>query len=618
MVPGSSAWCSAQDLVAWSAATTAAADPKDRKPAPAHRHGLSQGCDVPQRAEPAQRAGLGRSPSASGQPAALATDAQGGIRQRLQPGRGDRLAALLAHAVVAGLDLGQGPVDLDDGAPGLGGQDQVELPVDVGGAALAALLVELDIAGLVFQGQGVGFGLQLFGLPGVAGPLLEQEDALLGQELVLVEDPWPASERSSWRRSIWSPWPASARSLGFGTLTSTQLGLRLLLPGGGADRGDRFGGSPGASASSGIPSASGMIRPVTPPSEGPDPSTGPPLELQAVPSTNAAADHDTPDAPGALGGGLGVGDEVAHHVEVHRPDLDPLVAAGLPRHQGDARGGHTEHVGQQLGDSLVGPAALGGGCHLDLEGVAVAAHDHGAPGARLQVDPQHDVHLLRILVLPLDHIEQQVDGFFAHHGFPRLSVEGTLPPDRGKPDGNPGPAAYRGAMPEGAHPYPDVPTAPDLPGIEEEILASWAGAGTFEASVEQRPGGDNEYVFYDGPPFANGLPHYGHLLTGFVKDAVPRYQTMRGRRVERRFGWDCHGLPAETEAEKELGVSGRGPITEYGIDRFNDYCRTSVLRYTHEWERYVTRQARWVDFDNDYKTMDLSYMESVMWAFKQL
>ena len=129
---------------------------------------------------------------------------------------------------------------------------------------------------------------------------------------------------------------------------------------------------------------------------------------------------------------------------------------------------------------------------------------------------------------------------------------------------------------------------------------------------------DNEFVFYDGPPFANGLPHYGHLLTGYVKDVVPRYRTMRGQRVERRFGWDCHGLPAETEAEKELGVSGRGPITEYGIARFNEHCRTSVLRYTKEWERYVTRQARWVDFANDYKTMDLSYMESVMWAIKQL
>jgi isoleucyl-tRNA synthetase len=174
-------------------------------------------------------------------------------------------------------------------------------------------------------------------------------------------------------------------------------------------------------------------------------------------------------------------------------------------------------------------------------------------------------------------------------------------------------------MPAG--PYPDVPSSPALPDLEEKILSSWAEEETFQASVEQRPAGENgenEYVFYDGPPFANGLPHYGHLLTGYVKDAVPRYRTMRGRRVDRRFGWDCHGLPAETEAEKELGVSGRGPITEFGIDRFNEYCRTSVLRYTHEWERYVTRQARWVDFRNDYKTMDLSYMESVMWALKTL
>ncbi len=165
--------------------------------------------------------------------------------------------------------------------------------------------------------------------------------------------------------------------------------------------------------------------------------------------------------------------------------------------------------------------------------------------------------------------------------------------------------------------YPDVPGSPRFAEIEEEILAWWAGVDAFGRSVDRRPI-DNEFVFYDGPPFANGLPHYGHLLTGYVKDVIPRYRTMRGQRVERRFGWDCHGLPAETETEKELGVSGRGPITEYGIDRFNDHCRTSVLRYTQEWERYVTRQARWVDFANDYKTMDLSYMESVMWALKQL
>jgi isoleucyl-tRNA synthetase len=172
-----------------------------------------------------------------------------------------------------------------------------------------------------------------------------------------------------------------------------------------------------------------------------------------------------------------------------------------------------------------------------------------------------------------------------------------------------------------AQPYPAVDPQPVFPKIERALLERWNRDDTFRASVEARPsgpGGSNEYVFYDGPPFANGLPHYGHLLTGFVKDVVPRYQTMRGRRVERRFGWDCHGLPAEMEAEKELGVSGRAQILHYGIGRFNEHCRTSVMRYTGEWERYVTRQARWVDFENDYKTMDLSYMESVLWAFKQL
>ncbi len=169
-----------------------------------------------------------------------------------------------------------------------------------------------------------------------------------------------------------------------------------------------------------------------------------------------------------------------------------------------------------------------------------------------------------------------------------------------------------------AAPYPKVEPKPDFPAIERRILADWEAAKTFEQSVSSRPGGDNEYIFFDGPPFANGLPHYGHLLTGYVKDVVPRYQTMKGRRVDRRFGWDCHGLPAEMESEKELGMSGRRAITEYGIERFNEHCRTSVLRYTKEWEDYVTRQARWVDFDNDYKTMDLPYMESVMWAFKQL
>ncbi|MDP7068131.1 MAG: isoleucine--tRNA ligase, partial [Acidimicrobiales bacterium] len=166
-------------------------------------------------------------------------------------------------------------------------------------------------------------------------------------------------------------------------------------------------------------------------------------------------------------------------------------------------------------------------------------------------------------------------------------------------------------------PYPRVPNRADFPAIERAVLDRWSEQKTFQQSIDSRPT-DDEYVFYDGPPFANGLPHHGHLLTGYVKDVVPRYQTMRGKRVDRRFGWDCHGLPAEMETEQELGVSGRAAITEYGIETFNASCRQSVLKYTSEWQETVTRQARWVDFENDYKTMDLSYMESVMWAFKQL
>ncbi len=167
-------------------------------------------------------------------------------------------------------------------------------------------------------------------------------------------------------------------------------------------------------------------------------------------------------------------------------------------------------------------------------------------------------------------------------------------------------------------PYPEVAAQANFPAIEQEVLARWQQEGTFQRSIEQRAAGSNEFVFYDGPPFANGLPHYGHLLTGYVKDVVPRYQTMRGRRVERRFGWDCHGLPAEMEAEKELGLSGAQAVQSIGLEKYNDACRKSVQRYTAEWRRYVTRQARWVDFDRDYKTMDVSYMESVLWAFKTL
>ena len=166
-----------------------------------------------------------------------------------------------------------------------------------------------------------------------------------------------------------------------------------------------------------------------------------------------------------------------------------------------------------------------------------------------------------------------------------------------------------------------VPPSPNFPRLEEQVLAYWKTDDTFNASVERNPAGSNganEFVFYDGPPFANGLPHYGHLLTGYVKDIVPRYQTMRGRRVERRFGWDCHGLPAELEAMAQLGLKTKSDIEDLGIAAFNQACRESVLRYTAEWQEYVTRQARWVDFDHDYKTLEPDYMESVLWAFKSL
>ncbi|MCL8493593.1 isoleucine--tRNA ligase [Corynebacterium sp. B5-R-101] len=156
-----------------------------------------------------------------------------------------------------------------------------------------------------------------------------------------------------------------------------------------------------------------------------------------------------------------------------------------------------------------------------------------------------------------------------------------------------------------------------FPDMEQEVQKYWKADDTFKASLKQTEGCP-EYVFYDGPPFANGLPHYGHLLTGYVKDIVPRYRTMAGNHVPRVFGWDTHGLPAELEAEKQLGITDKGQIEEMGLEKFNEYCAKSVLEYTDEWEEYVNRQARWVDFENGYKTMDLEYMESVMWAFKEL
>ncbi|MBG9328579.1 isoleucine--tRNA ligase [Corynebacterium belfantii] len=170
----------------------------------------------------------------------------------------------------------------------------------------------------------------------------------------------------------------------------------------------------------------------------------------------------------------------------------------------------------------------------------------------------------------------------------------------------------------GVYPRVDMSGGTNVfPDMERQVLEYWKDDETFKASLTNREE-NPEYVFYDGPPFANGLPHYGHLLTGYVKDIVPRYQTMKGKLVNRVFGWDCHGLPAELEAEKQLGIKDKGEIEAMGLESFNNYCAKSVLEYTQEWKDYVTRQARWVDFDNGYKTMDMGFMESVMWAFKTL
>lgn len=170
----------------------------------------------------------------------------------------------------------------------------------------------------------------------------------------------------------------------------------------------------------------------------------------------------------------------------------------------------------------------------------------------------------------------------------------------------------------GVYPRVDMSGGTNVfPDMERQVLEYWKDDETFKASLTNREE-NPEYVFYDGPPFANGLPHYGHLLTGYVKDIVPRYQTMKGKLVNRVFGWDCHGLPAELEAEKQLGIKDKGEIEAMGLESFNNYCAKSVLEYTQEWKDYVTRQARWVDFDNGYKTMDMDFMESVMWAFKTL
>jgi len=165
--------------------------------------------------------------------------------------------------------------------------------------------------------------------------------------------------------------------------------------------------------------------------------------------------------------------------------------------------------------------------------------------------------------------------------------------------------------------FKPVSSKVSFPKMEEDILRFWAQDQTFQKSLDRRQGA-TEYIFYDGPPFATGAPHYGHLLAGTIKDILPRYQTMRGHYVKRRFGWDCHGLPIEALAQEKLGLAGTPDILAKGVDVFNETCRSMVLTYVEEWRKTVTRMGRWVDFDNDYKTMDPSFMETIWWVFKQL
>jgi isoleucyl-tRNA synthetase len=162
-----------------------------------------------------------------------------------------------------------------------------------------------------------------------------------------------------------------------------------------------------------------------------------------------------------------------------------------------------------------------------------------------------------------------------------------------------------------------LPAQPKLPQLEEEILKFWEETHAFEKSVSMRPA-NQSYVFYDGPPFATGLPHYGHIVASTMKDIIPRYWTMQGKRVERKWGWDCHGLPIENIAEKELGIKQKKQIYEMGVDKFNETCRSKVLSYVDDWKKIITRLGRWADMENDYKTMDIEFMESVWWTFQQL
>ena len=156
-----------------------------------------------------------------------------------------------------------------------------------------------------------------------------------------------------------------------------------------------------------------------------------------------------------------------------------------------------------------------------------------------------------------------------------------------------------------------------FPKMEEDLLQRWEKNQIFEKQNE-KTANSKEYSFYDGPPFANGLPHYGHFLASTIKDTVTRYWVMKGRKVNRRFGWDCHGLPVEFEIEKREQLKGRPDILKMGVGRFNETCRQSVLAYTSEWQKTITRLGRWVNWDDQYKTMDRDFMESVWWVFGQL
>jgi isoleucyl-tRNA synthetase len=157
----------------------------------------------------------------------------------------------------------------------------------------------------------------------------------------------------------------------------------------------------------------------------------------------------------------------------------------------------------------------------------------------------------------------------------------------------------------------------NFPKQEEKILEMWEAIDAFHTQLKKTEG-KPEYVFYDGPPFATGLPHYGHILAGTIKDIVTRYQTARGHHVTRRFGWDCHGLPVEYEIDTKLGIKSRDDVLAMGIDKYNEECRSIVMRYSKEWEKIVTRVGRWIDFKNGYKTLDPQFMESVWWVFEQL